>query len=396
MRLLRRELRDAAPDSRAHEPPSTTAHCADTAGFAAVGVLVAAPLVTVVVLLVVMLGGGAGAQPLPAGCGGAGSATTIGTVTLDADQLSNAQTILTLTATRHLPPYAAVIAVATAYQESRLHNLLTQVDHDSIGLFQLRVSLWSAPVAADPVRSTDWFLDHLSAVPNWQRLPLTVAAQAVQRSAYPEAYAAWQPLATGVVGQLWPTAAATADAPAAAAARTAPSGGPTMRVPPVLCPQVGDGVPVSAGGKGSISVPAGLRISGSPAGILAARFALTQLGKRYLWGAAGPGAYDCSGLTMAAWAHAGLALAHFTGDQVTTGTPTPNNLSQAAAGDLVFIAGADGTPTAPGHVGMVVGFGQQPDGRHVLIATAPHSGLPVQLIDARRWAGLIVAVRHLA
>jgi len=399
MRLLRRELREAGPVRNEHRQPSARAHCADTAGFGAVGVLVAAPLLTFVVLLVVVLGGGAGAPPLPMGCGGAGSATTVGTVTLDAEQLSNAQTIVTLTATRRLRPYAAVIAVATAYQESRLRNLLTQVDHDSIGLFQLRVSLWSAPVAADPVRSTGWFLDHLVSVPDWQRLPLTVAAQAVQRSAFPEAYAAWQPLAAGVVGQLWPTAAATAataDSSAVAATNTAPSSSSGMTVPPVLCPQVGDGVPVSAGGTDSISVPAGLRISGSPAGIIAARFALAQLGKPYLWGAAGPGAYDCSGLTMAAWAYAGLALAHFTGDQVTAGSPSPNNLSQAAAGDLVFIAGADGTPTAPGHVGMVVGFGQQPDGRHVLIVSAPHAGVPVQLIDALRWAGLIVAVRHLA
>lgn len=368
----------------------------DFAGFATLGVLVATPLLTVVALLVTLLGGGAGAQALPMGCGAAGSATTIGAVTLDAEQLTNAQTIAGLTADRHLPPYAAVIATATAYQESKLHNLLTQVDHDSEGLFQLRVSLWGAPVAADPVQSTTWFLDHLIAVPNWQNLPLTVAAQAVQHSAFPAAYAVWQHLAGGIVGQLWPTAAAAAAAPTDVAASIKPSGGPGTVVAPVLCPKVGDGVPVGAGSAGSISVPAGLSISGSPVGVIAARFALAQLGKPYRWGAAGPDAYDCSGLTMAAWAHAGIALPHFTGDQVTAGTPSPTNLTQAAAGDLVFIPGADGTPTIPGHVGLVVGFLQQPGGRHVLIVAAPHSGVPVQLIDARRWAGLIVASRHLA
>ncbi len=367
----------------------------DIAGIATLGVLVATPLLTVVVLLVTLFGGGAGAQALPTGCGGAGSATTIGAVTLDAEQLTNAQTIAGLTADRHLPPYAAVIATATAYQESKLHNLLTQVDHDSEGLFQLRVSLWGAPVAADSVRSTGWFLDHLIAVPDWQNLPLTVAAQAVQRSAFPAAYAVWQPLAAGVVGRLWPTAAAAADAPMAAPVSSGPTSAPTTTAQ-VLCPNAGDGVPVGAGGAGSISVPAGLRISGSPVGVIAARFALAQLGKPYRWGAAGPDAYDCSGLTMAAWAHAGIALPHFTGDQVTAGKPGPTNLSQAVAGDLVFIPGADGTPTIPGHVGLVVGFLQQPGGRHVLIVAAPHSGVPVQLIDARRWTGLIVAVRHLA
>jgi cell wall-associated NlpC family hydrolase len=401
----RRELWDVCPGSRVGERSSVTARCADSAGFATVAVLVSAPLLTVVGLLLVLLGGGAGAQPLPAGCGAAGSATTIGAVTLDAEQLGNAQTIVTLTAGRHLPPYAAVIAVATAYQESKLHNLLTQVDHDSIGLFQLRVSLWSAQLAADPVRSAGWFLDHLIAVPNWQSLPLTVAAQTVQRSAFPDAYAAWQSLAAGVVGQLWPTTAAsagTADSPTAAATRTVPSSGPTptaltgSTVAPLLCPQIGDGVPINTAGTASTTVPAGLRISGSPAGIIAATFALAQLGKPYLWAAAGPDSYDCSGLTMAAWARAGTALAHFTGAQVSAGTPSPNNLSQAASGDLVFIPGSDGTPTAPRHVGMVVGFLQQRDGRHVLIASAPHSGVPVQLIDARRWTGLIVAVRHIA
>jgi cell wall-associated NlpC family hydrolase len=418
MRPLEQKHRDPGRDRREPAQPTPTGPSADTdvdidtAGFAAVGVLVAVPLLTVVVLVLVLVlvGGGGGAQALPGGCGGAGTATTIGTATLDAEQLTNAQTIVSLAAGRRLPPYAAVIAIATAYQESKLHNLLTQVDHDSIGLFQLRVSLWGAPVAADPVRSTGWFLDHLVRVPDWQSLPLTVAAQTVQRSAFPDAYAPWQSLAAGVVGQLWPTAAATAataataDSPTAAAASTAPGSSPTTKaltgltdstVPP-LCPQIGDGVPLSAGGTASTTVPTGLRISGSPAGIIAATFALAQLGKPYLWAAAGPDSYDCSGLTMAAWARAGTALAHFTGDQVSAGTPGPTNLSQAAAGDLVFIPGSDGTPTAPRHVGMVVGYLQQRDGRHLLIASAPRSGQPVQLIDARRWAGLIVAVRHIA
>ena len=419
MTPLDRERRDPGRDRTERVQPAPAGHGAghdtdtdtdsdtdiDIAGFAAVGVLVAIPLLTVVLLLLVLLGGGGGAQALPAGCGGAGAATTIGTATLDAEQLSNAQTIVSLAAGRRLPPNAAVIAVATAYQESKLRNLLTQVDHDSIGLFQLRVSLWGAAVAADPVRSTSWFLDHLVAIPDWQSLPLTVAAQTVQRSAFADAYAAWQSLAAGVVGQLWPTteaAAAAADSPTAAAASPAPGSSPTTTaltgstVPPVLCPQIGDGVPINADETASTTVPNGLRISGSPAGIIAGRFVLAQLGKPYLWAAAGPDSYDCSGLTMAAWARAGTALPHFTGDQVAVGTPSPNNLSQAVAGDLVFISGSDGTPTAPRHVGMVVGFLQQRDGRHVLIASAPHSGVPVQLIDARRWAGLIVAVRHVA
>lgn len=364
-----------------------------SSGTAPIAVFVAAPLIGVVVLLVLLLGAGAGAEPLPVGCGGGGTALTLASITLDADQMTNAHTVVTLTAQRKLPPYAAVIAVATAYQESKLHNTLLQLDHDSEGLFQLRVGLWTAPVAADPVRSTEWFLDHLLAVPNWQSLPLTVAAQAVQRSAYPDAYAPWQPLAEAVVGQLWPVASAQA-IPTVGATPTGSHVTPTLgSVTPDLCTN-GDGlVPV---GPGISGIPPGLEIVGSPAGIAAVQFALAQLGKPYQWAAAGPDSYDCSGLTMAAWAHAGIALAHFTGDQVNAGAASPPDLSQAVAGDLVFIPGADGTPTAPRHMGMVAGFLQEPDGRHILIVQAPHTGVLVQLIDARRWAGVIVAVRHLA
>lgn len=353
--------------------------------------LVAMPLAGLMVLLVVLLGAAAGAQSAPSGCGGGGTAATIGATTLDAEQMSNAQTIVTITASRRLPAYAAVVAVATAYQESKLRNVLVQLDHDSEGLFQLRVSLWGKPVADDPVRSTGWFLDRLVQVPGWQTIPLTEAAQAVQHSAFPDAYAPWEPLAAGIVGQLWPTVAATSVAGASSAA-----GDPTVLLSAaVLCPNSGDGLPAPAGGAG-ISVPAGLNIEGSAAGITAVRFALAQLGKPYVWGAAGPDAFDCSGLTMSAWASAGLALPHFTGDQVNLGTPSPTDLSQAVAGDLVFIAGSDGTASAPRHVGMVAGFLPQAGGRQVLIVQAPHTGAVVQLIDARRWAGLIVAIRHLA
>ena len=365
-------------------------------------------------VLVVLIGAGANAQQAPLGCGTAGTATTIANQRLDAEQMSNAQTIVTLTASRRLPAYAAIIAVATAYQESKLHNILVELDHDSEGLFQLRVGLWTKAVADDPVRSTNWFLDRLAGVPNWQTTPLTVAAQAVQHSAYPDAYAPWQPLATGIVGQLWPAAAAAAantiaadttavDVAGSAGLKsttdrrsTTTPVGVTIPADGLVCPGAGGGIPVAGDGPAATTVPAGLSIKGSPPGIVAVRFALAQLGKPYLWGAAGPGAYDCSGLTMAAWATAGVALPHFTGAQVSVGIPEPTNLSSASAGDLVFIPGTDGTPANPGHEGMVVGSVNEPDGRHVLLIQAPHTGTPVQLIDAGRWAGQIIAVRHIA
>ena len=384
--------------------------------------LLALPAAALAVLLVVLIGAGAAAQQPALGCGTAGTATTIGNQRLDAEQMSNAQTVVTVTSGRRLPAYAAIIAVATAYQESKLRNVLVELDHDSEGLFQLRVGLWTKAVADDPVRSTNWFLDRLAGVPNWQTIPLTVAAQAVQHSAHPDAYAPWQPLATGIIGQLWPTAAAAADTttvdvvsatgPASTpdrgsttsstttatptAAVTAAPASVTIPADGLVCPGAGGDIPVAGGGRAATTVPAALSITGSPAGIAAVRFALAQLGKPYLWGAAGPGSYDCSGLTMAAWATAGVALPHFTGAQVTAGNPEPTNLSSATAGDLVFIPGTDGTPTNPRHVALIAGSVTEPDGRHLLLIQAPHTGVPVQLVDAARWAGQIVAVRHIA
>jgi cell wall-associated NlpC family hydrolase len=81
-------------------------------------------------------------------------------------------------------------------------------------------------------------------------------------------------------------------------------------------------------------------------------FAAAQLGKPYQWGATGPDAYDCSGLVMMAYRAAGLAIPRTSQAQWAYGQHIP--ASQARPGDLVFFAGSDGTPTAPGHVGIVV------------------------------------------
>lgn len=106
------------------------------------------------------------------------------------EQARHAATISAAATSRDLPPHAATIAVATAIQESRLRNL-TGGDRDSLGLFQQRPSQgWGTPEQIrDPVYSTGKFYDGLVKVPGWQRLPLTQAAQKVQRSGYPDAYA---------------------------------------------------------------------------------------------------------------------------------------------------------------------------------------------------------------
>jgi hypothetical protein len=75
----------------------------------------------------------------------------------------------------------------------------------------------------------------------------------------------------------------------------------------------------------------------------------------------------------------------------TAGTPEPADLSQAVAGDLVFIPGSAGTAAAPRHVGMITGWVARPD-----LIQAPHTGAVVELTEVGAWAGQIAAVRHLS
>ncbi|MGN6606494.1 MAG: C40 family peptidase [Jatrophihabitans sp.] len=376
--------------------------------------ILAFPIVSLSGLLLVA-GAGTASQPaaVDSGCGPAGTGQVVDGVPLDADQLANAQTIITVTARRittHAAT-AAVIAVTTAVTESSLHNTTTQTDHDSEGLFQQRVSLYGAAVAADPVRATTAFLDHLLAVPDWPHRPPGDVAQTVQHSAYPQRYPPNVPLADALVGLFWPTATSIASTPVEPTTRpvpepaggdpatttTSPAGAPSSGA--VCAGGGGPGATVGPVGNviaGTTTIPPGLVLTGSPAARTAVRFALAQLGKHYLFGAAGPDTWDCSGLTMAAWAAAGIALPHYTVTQAQHGTPIPTDLTTAVGGDLVFIPGSDGTPAAPGHVGMIVGYRDQPDGRHLLLIQAPETGVPVELTDASHWRGLIVAVRHIA
>ena len=89
---------------------------------------------------------------------------------------------------------------------------------------------------------------------------------------------------------------------------------------------------------------------------VAITYALAKLGKRYLWGGSGPVTFDCSGLTMMAWAQAGVTLLHYTGDQINEGSPVSSYV-HISPGDLVLVPGSDGTIANPGHVGLYVGDG---------------------------------------
>lgn len=115
-----------------------------------------------------------------------------GRVTLNAEQMANAATIAAVGIRREMPERAVVVALATAFQESRLHNLAGG-DRDSVGLFQQRPSQgWgTAAQISDPRYAATKFYNALRKVRGWERMEVTVAAQRVQRSAYPTAYQQW-------------------------------------------------------------------------------------------------------------------------------------------------------------------------------------------------------------
>ncbi|GIL25493.1 M23 family metallopeptidase [Actinocatenispora comari] len=141
----------------------------------------------------------------------------------DATQTANAATIIGVGQQLHVPQRGWVIAVATAIQESSLHNLVGG-DRDSVGLFQQRPSQgWGTPTQLHtPTYAATAFYRALQRVPGWQHLSLTAAAQAVQNSAFPDAYAQWASDATRLVATITrkPSTVGAADA---AAVQTRPS-----------------------------------------------------------------------------------------------------------------------------------------------------------------------------
>jgi hypothetical protein len=112
------------------------------------------------------------------------------TTVLDTDQARNASLIAAISIQRGLPAQAASIALAAAIQESKLYNVRGG-DRDSLGLFQQRPSQgWGTPQQIkQPVHATNAFYAALERVPGYTTLPITQAAQQVQRSGFPDAYA---------------------------------------------------------------------------------------------------------------------------------------------------------------------------------------------------------------
>ncbi|MBO0871457.1 MAG: hypothetical protein J2P15_23125, partial [Micromonosporaceae bacterium] len=156
-----------------------------------VGILLAVPVLCcggAIAMVFASLQSGAAqqAQTAASGCGGPVvdvAAKVPAVASLQADQVRNAATIIRVGQQLTVPPRGWVIAVATALQESSLHNLGNlgpHNDHDSLGLFQQRPSQgWGTPAQVmDPAYASRRFYQKLLTVPGWQSLPLTEAAQA--------------------------------------------------------------------------------------------------------------------------------------------------------------------------------------------------------------------------
>lgn len=125
--------------------------------------------------------------------------------------------------------------------------------------------------------------------------------------------------------------------------------GTTGALTAAVCLASGGGADSSGGGPGTGLIP-------NQAAATVIAFARAQLGKPYLWGGTGPDAFDCSGLVMMAYRAAGIDIPRTSEEQWLWGPRVPAGHEQP--GDLVFFAGSDGTTTAPGHVGLVIGHGQ--------------------------------------
>ncbi|MFJ7946825.1 C40 family peptidase [Streptomyces sp. NPDC096354] len=305
-----------------------------------------------------------------------------------AEQVPNAKTIQATGVAMNVPPRGQVVALATALQESGLRNL-TYGDRDSLGLFQQRPSQgWgTANEILDPVHASTKFYEGLKKVSGWQSLSVTQAAQAVQRSGFPEAYAKWEPLATALqqaIEPLLPKAdgASTAPSPSGSGSPTGLAGG---------CTTDGDGTDFGTIPAGA--VPDGYEIpADAPREVQTAmRWALGQLDTPYQWGgsctdAHGPdpmGRCDCSSLMQQAYKAAGVTLTRTTYTQVKDGKSI--SVDALRPGDLLFTEGSVNTPE---HVGMFIGQG--------LIIHAPRTGDVVRITTLASWKSQILAARRVA
>ncbi|MEV5506581.1 C40 family peptidase [Streptomyces orinoci] len=318
------------------------------------------------------------AKQVTAILGGKGSAKNVHVEGLELpdEQIPNAKTIVATGISLGVPAQGQVIALATAMQESRLRNL-NYGDRDSLGLFQQRPSSgWGTPEQIrDPVYASTRFYKALLEVHGWQQMTVTQAAQAVQASGYPDAYAQWEPLARALQEAIVKTLPNNGKTAQQNTSTTS-----TTQTAAIGCTTGADGSQWGTIPEGT--VPNGYTIpKDAPEKVRTALdWAMHQLGTLYQWGGDctsphGPdpmGRCDCSSLMQQAYAHAGVTLSRTTYTQVNEGKPV--SLSDLRPGDLLFTRG---TAAAPEHVGMYMGSG--------LVINAPRTTKPVRIEPLKDW-----------
>jgi hypothetical protein len=288
-----------------------------------------------------LLGGGEG-QFAASGCNAMlGPVRTDGTVRgaqlsaadLDAQQLGTVATIVDVGKQRQVPPLAWQVAIQAGMTESGLRNL-DHGDRDSVGIFQMRPSMGWGSLAQlmDPTYEVNKFFDVLLAVPGWNMMRPGQAAQAVERSAFPDRYNNFEALAVELLGSVGQIAVTNL---------------------------TGCGVLAAFGGPIPANGAAGAAIA----------FAQQQLGKPYLWGGTGPDMFDCSGLMLRAFQSAGIILPRTAAEQFNAGQHLA--VADAQPGDLLFWATNPQAPDSIHHVALYLGGGQ--------ILEAPTTGIPVRI-----------------
>ena len=304
---------------------------------------VGAVAVACVVGLVVLAGGtsgGADQQATLVALVSQAQCTTLGAAlpSLDPAQSSNAAIVVsTAAAASGESAQAEQIALTVALTESDLHNDGPRAGNDgSLGLFQQRSAAgWGTTAEElDPADATAMFVQHLINLPGWQAMAPWLAAQAVQHSAFSGG---------SNYAKNWVPAGALLASITASFTAGGCGGGPAGAM---VGPASSYGLP------SGYSIPA----SATAAERLVLTYALSKLGSPYVWGAAGPTSFDCSGFTMMAWRQAGVSLAHYTVSQMYEGLAV--SPAAIAPGDLVLTPGSDPPgPGLPGHVGLYLGDG---------------------------------------
>ncbi|MEU1821320.1 NlpC/P60 family protein [Streptomyces abikoensis] len=376
---------------------------------ATIGVAVLSPLLLAGTAAVAAAGGGA-ANAAHGDCGGEAGSVDVEAVTkqvkdilsgkkgdgkvtvegleLPAEQIPNAKTIVATGVAMHIPERGQIVALATAMQESRLRNL-NYGDLDSLGLFQQRPSAgWGTPSQVrDPVYASTKFYKALLEVRGWESMTVTQAAQAVQRSAFPDAYAQWEPLARALQSAITKTLPNVGKSTSGDSKNTKKDNSATSK----------GGCATGADGSGFGTIPPGAVPKGYeipkdvPKKIQTAiRWALGQLDTPYQWGGTcenshGPdpmGRCDCSSLMQMAYHAAGMNISRTTYTQVAEGKAV--SVSSLKPGDLLFTRG---TAAVPEHVGMYIGSG--------LIINAPKTGDVVRITTLANWKPQVLAARRI-